>query len=183
LLRRRPIDDPTHDLVSRARAGDTDALAALYERHARSLAQVVRRLLGTATEAEDTVQDVFASLPSALATYVEDGRFDAWLRRVVVRAALLRLRARRRRREIDLDATPPTGALAVVNRTAADRLIDRLELERAIATLPDKLRTVFVLREVEGYSHAEIAAALGISRQASEVRLFRAVRHLRRMLS
>jgi RNA polymerase sigma-70 factor, ECF subfamily len=90
---------------------------------------------------------------------------------------LKRLRSRSRRREVPLhNETQDPG---VGDReTEAGRLI----LDEALAALPDDLRVVFVLREIEGYSHAEIAEMLGIRRGTSEVRLFRAIRHLRRLL-
>ncbi len=159
-------------VIARARAGDPAALAAVFRRHAPELLAVATRLTASRDEAADVVQDLFVGLPEALAHYRERGQFGAWLRRAAVRLALTRLRAARRRRDVPADAPPSAAA-------RAEPVLDRIALERAIGALPESLRVVFVLREVEGYSHAEIAAALGITRAASEVRLFRAVRRLR----
>ena len=111
---------------------------------------------------------------------LEDGRtLESWLKRVTARVALSRLRANRRRREVAIDVAPAAAALG----TPAERGVDDLAaLRRAIDRLPESLRTVFVLREIEGYSHAEIAATLAISPRASEVRLHRAIRALRAQL-
>lgn len=170
------------DLLARAGAGDAAALTVLYRHYAADLIAALGHLLGSRAEAEDAVQDLFVALPEALGSYVERGQFGAWLRRVAVRLALARLRTRARRREAPLDAGVD-AARSLPARHTADGVIDRVALERALAALPNALRVVFLLKEVEGYSHAEIAASLGITRAASEVRLFRAVRRLRDHLS
>lgn len=167
-------------LIERARAGDPDALGTLYQRHAEPLFRLAFRLLGSAAEAEDLVQDLFVGLPEALRRYEERGALEAWLRRVVVRMALMRFRRDRRRGEVALPDPELPGAPSV--GASAERLSLRLALAEAIRGLSDSLRTVFVLREVEGYSHAEIAEMLGIRVGTSEVRLHRAIRLLRQTL-
>jgi RNA polymerase sigma-70 factor, ECF subfamily len=122
------------------------------------------------------LQDVFLALPAALERYQPRDAFAAWLRRVTVRVALMHLRRERGRREIALDAAPEPSV------RPREGIAERSEIERAIAALPDVLRTVFVLREVEGYSHAEIARMLGIRENTSQVRHHRAVRMLRAAL-
>jgi RNA polymerase sigma-70 factor, ECF subfamily len=161
-------------LVQRVRRGDAEALGALFDLHGAALYQLAYRLLGTREDAEDAVQDVFGGLELALARYDEQGAFGAWLRRVTARTALMRLRAERRRRVDD----------PVRTHESADRgdVALRMTLDTALGTLPDPLRTVFVLRTVEGYSHDEIAGMLHISAGASKVRLHRAIRQLQQML-
>lgn len=171
-----------------ARRGEPDALARLYAEHAGRLTAVAARLLGSRADAEDVVQDLFVGLPEALGRYEERGQVGAWLRRLVIRLALGRLRAERRRGEEPLDVRAIDQPRSAARRQGAgsppaDVLVDRVALERAVAALPEPLRLVFLLREVEGYAHDEIAALLGISRNASEVRLFRAVRRLRVLLA
>jgi RNA polymerase sigma-70 factor (ECF subfamily) len=103
------------------------------------------------------LHDVFLGLPEALARYEDRGSFPAWLRRVTARVALDRLRSARRRREVPLDrADEPATA------SAERDVAHRSDLERALRTLPDKLRVVFVLKEIDGQSHAEIAQTLGM---------------------
>src|SRR5712664_2856274 len=162
-------------LIAEARAGSPDALAALYLEHGAALFRLAYRLLGTREDAEDVVHDVFVGLPDALAHYEERGRLDAWLRRVTVRTALMRQRSRDRRREISLlsaaDVPTPAGLTP-----------EQIELQAAVNALPLALRSVIVLKEMEGYSHAEIATLLGISAVTSRVRLFRAMRSVRQRL-
>jgi RNA polymerase sigma-70 factor (ECF subfamily) len=165
------------DLIVRARAGHPEALEAIYVEHGDALMRLAYHVTGSAADAEDVLHDVFLGLPEALTRYEERGAFGPWLRRVTTRVALDRLRATRRRREVPLDganepATPGSGG----------DLAHRSELERALRKLPDALRVVFVLKEIEGQTHAEIAGTLGIRIGTSEVRLHRAIKGLRRYL-
>ena len=144
---------------------------------------VAYHLTRSAEDAEDVLHDVFVGLPEALRRYAERGALESWLKRVTARVALSRLRAARRRREVAIDVAVDAAPGAAPLGTPADRGVDDLAaLRRALDRLPESLRTVFVLREVEGYTHAEIAAMLSISPRASEVRMHRAVRALRAQL-
>ncbi|HMC54332.1 MAG TPA: sigma-70 family RNA polymerase sigma factor [Gemmatimonadaceae bacterium] len=152
---------------------DTDAIADLYRRHAGALMAVAYRLLLSRADAEDVVHDLFVGLPEALHKYEERGSMEHWLRKITVRLALGRLRARR---EVMLDTVPEP--VAITRDPVA-----RVAMERALSALSPSLRAVLVLREIEGFSHAEIATMLGISVAASEVRLHRALRQMRALLS
>lgn len=174
----RPEERDTSDLrrmVAAARAGDPAALAMLYRRFAGAAMAVAYRLLLSRADAEDVVHDLFLGLPEALRKYDERGALAAWLKRVTVRLALSRLRSPSRR-EIALEEAGPVGI-------APTDPAGRIDLADAVAALPASLRAVLVLKEIEGFSHAEIASLLGISTGASEVRLHRALRALRRALS
>ena len=162
------------DHIVGARAGDPDALASLYRAYGAALYRRAYRLTGTPQDAEDVVHDVFVGLPEALGRYEERGSFAGWLKRVTARVALMRLRTRSRRREVMLNATLPA------DQRPAD--VESMALETAINALPDRLRSVLVLKEVEGYSHAEVSELLGISEGTSRVRLNRAMKRLRKML-
>ena len=155
-------------LLAAVRQGSTEALGELYTRHAADVFSLAFRLTGSREDAEDVLQDVFVGLPRALRAYQEQGRFGAWLGRVAARVALVRLRSRGRLRE---DAIESAGDPAA--RPEADP-VDRIAAQRALQRLPDGLRAVFVLKEVEGYSHAEIGGLLGITAENSAVRLSRA---------
>jgi RNA polymerase sigma-70 factor (ECF subfamily) len=159
-------------LVSRVRAGHADAIGELYARVAGRLGTLARRLTGSRQDAEDVVHDVFLGLPEALRHYDERGQLDAWLRRVTARVALTRVRSRQRLRELGLEAELPQPHAAL-------SLDDTLALSAAVDSLPDSLRTVIVLKMIEGYSHEEIGVLLGITPRASEQRLHRAVKILR----
>lgn len=169
---------PVGDVAARARTGNPAALSELYALYGNSLMALAYRLTGSRDDAEDVLHDVFLGLPEALRRYDERGALESWLKRVTARVALTRLRARNRASEVSLDDDVPSPPA-----DAPDRLADLGAVQRAIDALPDSLRIVFVLREVEGYAHAEIAALLDISVNASEVRLHRALRALRRTLS
>ena len=149
-----------------------DRIEELYRRHASALMTVAYRLLMSQADAEDVVHDLFVGLPEALRRYEERGSMESWLKRIVVRLALSRIRLRR---EVALDAA---HGLALVQHDPTERIA----LQRAMAQLSPSLRAVLVLKEVEGFSHTEIASMLGISVGASEVRLHRALRQLRNML-
>jgi RNA polymerase sigma-70 factor (ECF subfamily) len=155
------------------RLNDADVIADLYRRHADALMAVAYRLLMSRADAEDVVHDLFLGLPEALRHYEERGSMAQWLKKIAVRLSLSRLRARRE--EALSAASEPFVA-------AADP-VSRVALERALATLSPSLRAVIVLKEIEGFSHAEIGSMLGISTSASEVRLHRALRQLRALLS
>jgi RNA polymerase sigma factor (sigma-70 family) len=164
-----------HDaLIDQARSGEPGALAALYQDHGATLYRLAYRLTGTREDAEDVVHDVFVGLPEALQRYDERGRFAAWLKRVTARVALMRLRSGKRRREVALDNA--AGQVQPPATSGGDGLA------AAVDTLPDHLRAVLVLKEIEGYAHAEIALVLGISEGASRVRLARALERLRNEL-
>ena len=165
----RPLDDPSRALLAAVRGGDAAALGRIYASHADIVFRVALRLLGDRDAAEDVLQDVFVGLPHALRAYAEQGRFDAWLKRVAVRTALMNRRAEDRRREESL----PDDVASIGPREDIDPT-DRLAIRTAIDALPRDLRVVFILKEVEGYAHAEIGQLLGITSGASAARLFRA---------
>ena len=153
--------------------GSRDAIAELYHRYGLRLFRLAYRLTGTREDAEDVVHDVFVGLPEALERYEERGRIDAWLRRVTARVALMRLRTRRRR---------PLMRLEHAEEPSAPAREPQIDLQAAVDALPTSLRSVLVLKEIEGYSHGEIADMLGISAVTSRVRLLRAMARLRRIL-
>jgi RNA polymerase sigma-70 factor (ECF subfamily) len=156
------------------KAGESDALERCYRAHADELLRLAYRLTGHAQDAEDVVQDVFVGLPDALRRYVECGSFGSWLRRVTARSALMHARRVRNRREAVEDVET-----LQLRAPSTEGQANGAGVERALAMLSPALSEVFVLRVMEGYSHLEIAALLGITVSASEVRLHRAIRRLR----
>lgn len=175
----RPSRPVTTDefLVVGARVGDASALGALYDAHADSLFTLALRLSGSRADAEDALHDLFVGLPELLRRYDEHGRLDAWLKAVIARMVLTQRRTARRRDDLmQRAATSETVQLS----TNPDW--STIDLDRAIAALPATLRAVFVLKQIEGYSHDNIAELLGITSGASRVRFTRAVRQLRLLL-
>jgi RNA polymerase sigma-70 factor (ECF subfamily) len=172
-----PPDSESADLVRRVRLGNSQALGELYDAFGAGLYRLAYRLSGSREDAEDTVHDVFVGLPEALDRYEERGRLGAWLRRVTARVALMRLRRRNHRREVGLERADGVAA-----PNPHDRTSEHAALQAAVDALPVALRSVLVLKEMEGYSHAEVAEMLGINAVTSRVRLLRALRRVRREL-
>lgn len=165
----------TATLLDAVKGGSVDALGAVYRRHADEVFTTAYRITGSPDEAEDVMQDVFVGLPRALEAYREQGRFGGWLQRLATRTALMRLRSARRKRE-----APLAEAARLSDDVAGPG--KRADAAAAVGRLPDSLRLVFVLKEIEGYSHDEIAALLGITAGASAARLSRAWSRLRKEL-
>ena len=165
------------DWIDAARAGSLDALGELYRRHANDVHALAFRITLSRDDAADVLQELFVGLPRALRSYREHGRFESWLMQVTVRLCLMHMRRKQRKREDPLDE----ASVLPLSVAAADPL-DRIALERALAKLPVELRTVFVLKEIEGYSHVEIAELLQISSANSATRLSRAWAILRQEL-
>lgn len=164
-------------MVARLRTGDQAAFGALYDQYAETLHQIGFMVLGDADDAEDLVHDVFVGLPRALETFEARGSFEGWLKRVAWRAALMKLRqTRARRRFVD------RHGWLFRRHQSAPSVEAGLDLEHALRRLDPKYRAVFLLREVEGYSYADVADILGIRVGAAKVRLFRARRALRAIL-
>ena len=164
------------ELITATRDGSVDALGALYDRHAHALLAIAFRLLQSTDEAEDVVHDVFVGLPELLRRYEERGAFAAWLKKIAARVALTRMRASARQ-SVSLDE------LATAAHVAPRDVEGAVSLENAMRELTPSLRAVLVLKEIEGFSHQEIARMLNISVGASEVRLHRAIQALRAALT
>ena len=171
-----PGAEQVAELIRQTAAGDPEGIAGLYRLYAAALFRLAGRLTGSRHDAEDIVHDLFLGLPEAIKSFGNRGSFDGWLKRVATRMVLMRIRSARRRRESTLDESQ----LFASERLAAE---DQSELERHIAALPTALRAVVVLRQIEGYSHEEVGALLGISSGASRVRFNRAVQRLRRQMT
>jgi RNA polymerase sigma-70 factor (ECF subfamily) len=163
-------------MLDRVTAGDAAALGELYALHGDLVYATALRLTGCAADAGDVTQELFIRLPLALRGFTGGAASLAgWIRRVAVRQALMHLRTGRRRREVDV------GDVAMLV-ARPDHPLERLSIEGALARLSHEHRTVFLLKEVEGFDHAEIAELLGITVANSEVRLHRARRLLRDLL-
>jgi RNA polymerase sigma-70 factor (ECF subfamily) len=164
------------DLIPRIRRGDPAALTAIYRAFGGELLALARRLTGSDADAEDVLHDLIVGLPEAMRSYDERGKLRAWLKQVVVRMCLMRLRTTRRRRETSLDAVGQLPARAASTGDFND------DIEIAVRELSPVIRAVVVLRFIDGLSHREIAETLGISINASEARLSRGIVALRRRL-
>ena len=176
-----PGPDEDHALVRAAGQGDAGAFEALYRKHSRRAYAAVWRLSGgQAARAEDLVQDAFVRAWQALPGFRFESAFSTWLHRLAINTALMQIRSRSGGEDLEID----DAALAFVHTqdTAGQRTRERLDLERVIATLPERARAVLVLHDIEGYKHEEIAAELGMAVGTSKAQLHRARQLLRARL-
>lgn len=180
-------------LLERLRAGDADAFEELVRTHGGRMLSVAKRMLRNEDDAGDAVQDAFLSAFRAIERFEGGSQLGTWLHRIVVNAALMKLRTRRRKPEEPLDPLLPRfledGHMAEPARSWAvpgDEAIERRELRELvfeqIAALPETYRTILLLRDVEGLDTDETAAALAISTGAVKTRLHRARQALRGLL-
>jgi RNA polymerase sigma-70 factor (ECF subfamily) len=168
-----------HDVVRRAQQGDVHAFESLYRAHGPATYALARRMVGDEREARELVQDIFVRAWERLASFRGDSSLATWLHRLAVNLVVEKLRATRRDAlrftDDDADAAPAP-------RAEADAVDARLDLDAALAELPAGARAVFVLHDLEGYSHEEIARMTGIAAGTARAQLWRARRQLMRRL-
>jgi len=168
------------ELVERAQRGDEEAFNALYRAHVGRVHALCLRLSGDAHAAGELTQDVFVRAWEALPSFRGESAFASWLFRLAMNVFLGKRRATGRRERRVFSTEDPA-----LLEQARERLQPgvRLDLEQAIAALPEGARAVFVLHDVEGYQHGEIARMTGIAEGTSKAQLFRARRLLREALA
>ena len=184
-----PDDDAA--LVAALRAGSDEAYERLVRLHGGRLLAVARRLLGHGEDAPDAVQEAFVSAFRSIGSFAGEARLSTWLHRIVVNAALMKLRTRRRKPEQPIDDLLPTFEADGHRREPgspwqpAERLEQR-EVRRLvrenIEKLPETYRTVLVLRDIEELDTAEVAALLEVNAGVVKTRLHRARQALRTLL-
>lgn len=168
------------DLIARAREGDQAAFRELYETHVGRVYALCLRLTADPAHAEELTQDAFVRAWERLGSFRGESAFSTWLHRLTLNVVLAERRAvGRRERRVTLTDDPE--ALGSFSRSTSPT--DRIDLDGAIARLPPGARAVFVLHDVEGYKHEEIAAMTGIAEGTSKTQLFRARRLLREALN
>jgi RNA polymerase sigma-70 factor (ECF subfamily) len=180
--------DTDSRLVRRAASGDERAMRLLWERHRAHVDAIVRRLVDDPDQAADVAQEVWVQLFRALPSWREEARFGTWLHRVAVNRTLNAVRSMRRvsRYESALDAErwdADPAALAAAPIPEAERAATADAIAAAARQLAPGARQVFYLHDVEGYTHEEIAASLGITAGGSKSQLFKARAKLRRLLA
>jgi RNA polymerase sigma-70 factor (ECF subfamily) len=175
------------DVLARAQAGDHQAFAQLYSLHKRRIYSLCLRMVGNVSEAEDLTQEAFLQLHRKIATFRGDSAFSTWLHRLAVNLVLMQLR-KKGLSLISLDeateSTPEEGpgrSFGALDPTLTGS-IDRLALERAVADLPAGYRLIFILHDVEGFEHNEIASMLDCSIGNSKSQLHKARLKLREAL-
>jgi RNA polymerase sigma-70 factor (ECF subfamily) len=164
-------------LIRQACDGSGSAVRILYERYSPRVYAVVRRIAGDDDLAQDYAQEAWIRAIRALPTFRGDARFSTWLHRIAVNSALQALRRAetRTRREAPMPESIP------VKPEGGDTLLGDL-LERAMDQLPDGMRQVLILHDVEGYTHEEIGEFLGVTSGTSKSQLFKARAKMRDLL-
>ncbi|HEX6599560.1 MAG TPA: RNA polymerase sigma factor [Gemmatimonadaceae bacterium] len=168
------------DVVRRAQQGDVDAFAVLYRAHAPAVHALARRMLGSDGAAREMVQDIFVRAWERLGSFRGESAFGTWLHRVGVNVILNQLRVARRDVHRFTEDEPDDGA--AIAGPPDGGVEARIDLDAAIAKLPAGARTVFVLYDIEGYAHDEIAQMLGLAPGTVRAHLWRARRLLMRYL-
>lgn len=170
--------------IATALAGDKmSGFEDLYSTHYRRVYSICLRMTGSVAEAEDLTQEVFIQLHRKLGSFRGEAAFTTWLHRLTVNQVLMHFRKRSVRSELTTDdgEMPDSVDPETVNPEAMP-IVDRIGLEIAISQLPPGYRAVFVLHDVEGYEHEEIAKILGCSAGTSKSQLHKARLKLRRLL-
>ena len=180
-------------LLTRLRNGDQDAFEVLVRVYGGRMLAVARRMLANEEDARDVVQNAFLSAFRALASFEGDALLSTWLHRIVINAALMKLRTRRRRPEAAIeDLLPrfledghhadPDWSWGATAETLFEQKQLQAQVRAAVARLPESYRTVLMLRDIDELSTAEVAQALGVTHNAVKLRLHRARQALATLL-
>lgn len=188
LFKRNPPIEGEAEAIERAKAGDPDAFSFLYALHKRRVYTLCLRMLGNVTEAEDMTQDAFLHLFRKLGSFRGESAFSTWLHRMTVNLVLMQLR-KKGLQLVSLEETINPSEDDAPKRDFGARdvqltgSVDRVTLERAVEQLPPGYRMVFILHDVEGFEHNEIATMLECSTGNSKSQLHKARLKLRELLS
>lgn len=165
------------ELILRAQQGDGAAIEALYRQHSARVYSVVRRIAGDDAQADDWAQEAWMRAIRALPSFRGQSLFSTWLHRIAVNCALYGRRRRERlsTREVELPD-------AMDGHAPPARPLLKMRLDAAIARLPEGMRKVLVLHDVEGYTHEEIGEMLGVASGTCKSQLFKARAKMREML-
>lgn len=171
------------ELTKAAAAGDMAAFEELYNRHHRRVYSICLRMLQNASEAEDLTQDVFIQLYRKVGSFRGDSAFTTWLHRLTVNQVLMHFR----KRNVKFEKTTEEGETPVQIVSGTENpfrmpIVDKIALDIAIAQLPDGYKNVFVLHDVEGFEHEEVAKILGCSVGTSKSQLHKARLKMRKLL-
>jgi RNA polymerase sigma-70 factor (ECF subfamily) len=175
------------DLIERAKLGDAAAFQALYDKHKRRVYSLCLRMTANTAEAEDLAQEAFLQLFRKITTFRGESAFSTWLHRLSVNVVLMHLRKKSLPVVSLEETTQGTEEDSPKRDFGAEDIalagsIDRMQLQRAVDNLPPGYRTIFVLHDIEGYEHNEIAKIAGCSIGNSKSQLHKARMKLRDLL-
>jgi RNA polymerase sigma-70 factor (ECF subfamily) len=178
-----PLPSSDHNLAKNAAAGDMVAFEELYRRHNRRVYALCLRMTRSIEEAEDLTQEAFIQLYRKIGSFRGDSAFSTWLHRLTVNQVLMHFR----KRSVKLERTTEEGETPEQTVKGTENpnqmpVIDRIALDRAINQLPPGYRTVFLLHDVEGHEHEEVARILNIAVGTSKSQLHKARMKLRSLL-
>lgn len=173
-----------YKLAQRSAKGDMEAFDILYQRHHRRVYSLCLRMTQNVQEAEDLTQDAFIQLFRKIGSFRGDSAFTTWLHRLTVNQVLMHFR----KRSVKMEKTSEEGEtpVQIVKGTENHRampVIDRIALDNAIKQLPPGYKSVFVLHDIEGHEHEQVARLLGCSVGTSKSQLHKARMKLRRLLT
>src|SRR5215210_4759455 len=173
-----------YELAQRAAAGDMQAFDELFRLYRRLVYGLSLRMTQDVAEAEDVTQEVFVLLFRKIGGFRGEANFTTWLHRLTVNQVLMRLRKNKSRREdaLEDENLQPHDSVRPASPKAS-QMIDRITLESAIAKLPPGYRAAFILHDVEGYEHEEVARILGCAVGTSKSQLHKARTKLRKLLA
>jgi len=174
------------EAIERAKQGDAEAFALLYGLHKRRVYSLCLRMTANSAKAEDLTQEAFLQLFRKIGTFRGESAFSTWLHRMAVNVVLMQLRKKSLpvvplEETLESEEGPPKKELGAQDPVLSGS-IDRLRLQRAVEALPPGYRRIFVLHDVEGYEHNEIAAMVGCSIGNSKSQLHKARMKLRESL-
>jgi RNA polymerase sigma-70 factor (ECF subfamily) len=171
-------------LVARCRQGDLMAFEELYRTYSGRLFSVACRMLGNTADAEDLLQEIFLTAHRKLESFRGESSLGTWLYRLATNQCLDHLRSRAARAGNVTDALDDDPTLAdASSRSLAERTVTKMDLERALARLPEGCRAAFVLHDIEGLEHREVADVLGIAEGTSKSQVHKARLRLRSLLT
>ena len=174
---------PDIQLCRLATGGNIPAFELLYERYHRRTYSLCLRMTSSQTEAEDLTQEVFIQLFRKIGSFRGDSAFSTWLHRLTVNQVLMHFRRRSVKNErTSEDGEMPEQSVPGPGNPNKMQVVDRIALKNAIAELPNGYRNVFVLHDVEGFEHEEVARMMGISVGTSKSQLHKARLKLRGLL-
>jgi RNA polymerase sigma-70 factor, ECF subfamily len=183
-----PIAWTEAEAIRRAQAGDSAAFDFLYQLHGRRVYALCLRMVNNPADAEDLMQEAFLQLFRKIGTFRGESAFSTWLHRMTVNVVLMRLRKKSLPTDSLEEALDPDAENSSPKRDVGapdlrlSGAVDRVNLERSIEQLPPGYRTVFVLHDVQGYEHNEIADIMGCSVGNSKSQLHKARTRLRELL-
>lgn len=174
------------EAIERAKQGDAEAFEVLYDLHRRRVYSLCLRMTANTAEAEDLTQEAFLQLFRKIGTFRGESAFSTWLHRMAVNVVLMRLRKKGLplvplEDTVETEEEGPKKELGAPDAVLAGS-VDRMELQRAVEALPPGYRSIFVLHDVEGYEHNEIADLVGCSIGNSKSQLHKARMKLRELL-